>query len=426
MATAIEMPKLGNTVEECLIARWRRQPGDTVAAGEVLADIETDKANFELASPAGGTLLAVFFRDGDLVPVYTNVCVVGAPGENIDQFKPPATPRGAEPQERRPAASSTRAVPPAAPVPGAAAPAMSPRARRFAEEHDFHPDGVPGSGPGGRILEEDLRRLYYRSPRPSSLAGKLIVGGYELRGDGSAPAGIVLSGDLTAPPERMSTLRQTIARRMRESLASTAQYTLNASAAAAGLVSLRDRIKSAGSAEDAASINIHAMVLFCTVKALEAVPDLNVEVADGKTYRHSRIHVGFACDTPRGLLVPVVRDAQTLTLRQLAAQVKTLTGQAIDGSIAPDDLAGGTFTVSNLGTYGIESFTPILNPPQVAVLGVNTIQLRPVRRNGAIEFVEHLGLSLTCDHQVIDGAPGARFLKTVRERIENIERIADL
>ncbi len=301
---------------------------------------------------------------------------------------------------------------------------MSPRARRFAQEHDFFPGAVAGSGPGGRVLEDDLKQLYYSAHRPPASAGASIGNRDGLGGQGAgertAPA------DPTARPVTPPRLRATIARRMRQSLASTAQYTLNGSADATGLLSLRARVKAAGSAEDASALNINAMVLFCAVKALAAVPEVNVEFIDGTIYQHSRIHLGFACDTPRGLLVPVIRDSQLLTLPQLAAQAKKLTAEAVDGTIAPDDLTGGTFTVSNLGTYGIESFSPILNAPQVAILGVNAIQLKPVRRNGVVEFVDQIGLSLTSDHQVIDGAPAARFLKTVREQIEHIERIAEL
>jgi pyruvate dehydrogenase E2 component (dihydrolipoamide acetyltransferase) len=421
MATPIEMPKLGNEIEECLLARWRKQPGETVSAGDVLADIETDKASFELTAPADGTLLAVFFRDGDPVPVYTTVGVLGTPGEPIDQFAPQAPQPVPEPPAHTPAASSAPGLPEGASAPAASDPAMSPRARRFAEEHGFFPGAVAGSGPGGRILEEDLKQLYYRARPPVPSIDREVGDGAELRGQGHAAGAAVLAGDPAARPVSPSRLRGAIARRMRQSLSSTAQYTLNASAAAAGLLSLRARIKSAGSAEDAAAINIHAMVVFCAIKALEAVPDVNVEFLDGTIYQHSSIHIGFACDTPRGLLVPVIRDSQRLTLPELAGQIKTLTAGAIEGSLAPDDLAGGTFTVSNLGTYGIESFSPILNPPQVAILGVNAIQLKPVRRDGAIEFVDHIGLSLTCDHQVIDGAPAARFLRTVREQIEQID-----
>ncbi len=421
MATPIEMPKLGNEIEECLLARWRKQPGETVSAGEVLADIETDKASFELTAPADGTLLAVFCGDGDLVPVFATVGVVGTPGEPIDQFTPQASQPVSGPPAPTPAASPTPTLPEGVSAPAVSAPAMSPRARRFAEDHGFSPSAVAGSGPGGRILEEDLKQLYYRARQPGSSTGGMVDDGAELGGQGSAAGGIAVSSDPAARPISPSRLRGAIARRMRQSLASTAQYTLNTSAVATGLLALRARVKSAGSAEDASAVNINAMVLFCAIRALEEVPEVNVEFLDGTIYQHSSVHIGFACDTPRGLLVPVIRDSQHLTLPRLAAEVKRLTAGAIEGSLAPDDLAGGTFTVSNLGTYGIESFSPILNPPQVAILGVNAIQLKPVRRDGAVEFIDHIGLSLTCDHQVIDGAPAARFLRTVREKIEQID-----
>lgn len=407
MATPIEMPKLGNEVEECVLARWCKQPGEAVSAGDVLAEIETAKASFELTAPADGTLLAVFVADGDVVPVYTTVGVLGTPGESVDPFRPQALGAVPQPTADSQAAAPTPAVEEAAPAPGeaagaapaAAAPAMSPRARRFAEDHDFFPGAVTGSGPGGRVLEDDLKQLYYRA-RPSPSAER--------------PAGRPVSPSL---------LRSTIARRMRQSLTSTAQYTLNTSAVATGLLALRARIKSTGSAEDASAVNINAMVVFCAIKALEAVPEVNVELIDGAIYQHSTVHIGFACDTPRGLVVPVIRDSQRLTLPELAARIKTLTARAIEGSLAPDDVTGGTFSVSNLGMYGIESFSPIVNPPQVAILGVDAIQLKPIRRGGVVEFVDHIGLSLTCDHQVIDGAPGARFLNAVRERIEQIEQL---
>jgi pyruvate dehydrogenase E2 component (dihydrolipoamide acetyltransferase) len=426
MATPIEMPKLGNAVEECVLARWYKRPGETVASGDILADIETDKANFELTAPVDGTLLTVFFGDGDVVPVFTTVAVVGDPGEPVDQYRPQAASPVQEPQADAPPAPAAASLSEPESAPAASGAAMSPRARRFAQEHDFFPGAVAGSGPGGRVLEDDLKKLYYSAHRPVPSAEASTADRDGLRGARTATGESAAPVDPAARPVSPSRLRVTIARRMRQSLASTAQYTLNASADATGLLSLRARVKAAGSAEDAAALNINAMVLFCAVKALAAVPEVNVEFIDGTIYQHSRIHLGFACDTPRGLLVPVIRDSQLLTLPQLAAKAKTLTAEAVEGSIAPDDLAGGTFTVSNLGTYGIESFSPILNAPQVAILGVNAIQLKPVRRDGVVEFVDQIGISLTSDHQVIDGAPAARFLKTVREQIEHIERIAGL
>jgi pyruvate dehydrogenase E2 component (dihydrolipoamide acetyltransferase) len=264
---------------------------------------------------------------------------------------------------------------------------MSPRARRFADQHNFRPPEVQGSGPGGRILESDLRQLY-QPPQP-----------------------------------RAPGIRDRIARRMRESLATNAQYTLHASAEATGLLALRGRFKTSAAHS---GITINDLVTLCVVDALLDVPSLNAEYIDGKIHQHADIHIGFACDTPRGLLVPVVRNAHTLAIDELAAQTKALAGQAVAGTISPDDLSGATFTISNLGGLGIENFTPLLNPPQVAILGVGALQLKPVRRQGEIAFIDAIGLSLTCDHQVIDGAPGARFLAVVKQKIETVELLCAL
>jgi pyruvate dehydrogenase E2 component (dihydrolipoamide acetyltransferase) len=427
MATPVEVPKLGNTVEECLIAKWRKHKGDAVSAGEVVAEIETDKATFEVTAPADGTVLETFFEEGALVPVFTNLFVIGQAGESVDAFRPQGaagTAAEAAPTAAAEAPKVERQV--AQPVPAASAGHLSPRARRFAAEHDFHPASVTGSGPAGRVLEEDLRQQYYESPRVSSLANKRIAEGMEIGGEGSGTGGMVLSSDLVPPgpaATRMSGIRGTIARRMRESLATTAQYTLHTSANAGGLLLLRAKVKASTGVPD---ININDLVTFCAVQALIDVPDINVEFIDGKIYKHREIHIGFACDTPRGLMVPVVRNAHKLTAGQLSVKMKELTEQTVKGTISPDDLSGGTFTVSNLGGLGIESFTPVVNPPQVAILGVDAIQLKPVRREGRIEFIDAIGLSITLDHQVIDGAPGARFLKVVKEKIENVESLCTI
>ena len=426
MAIPVEVPKLGNTVEECLIAKWRKHKGERVSAGEVVAEIETDKATFEVTAPADGTVLETFFDEGALVPVFTNLFVIGEAGESVDAFRPQgaAAPAVKEAAATPDAPKAERQV--ARPAPPAPSGSFSPRARRFAAEHDFHPGAVTGSGPAGRVLEDDLRQQFYESPRVSSLANKRIAEGMEIGGEGSGTGGMVLSSDLVPPgpaATRMSGIRTTIGRRMRESLATTAQYTLHTSANAGGLLLLRAKIKASTGMPD---ININDLVTFCAIQALLAVPDVNVEFIDGKVHKHREVHIGFACDTPRGLMVPVVRDAHALTAGQLSVRMKELTAQAVKGTVSPDDLSGGTFTVSNLGGLGIESFTPVLNPPQVAILGVDSIQLKPVRREGRIEFIDAIGLSITFDHQVIDGAPGARFLKVVKEKIENVESICTI
>jgi pyruvate dehydrogenase E2 component (dihydrolipoamide acetyltransferase) len=387
MATPVELPKLGNTVEECLLTRWVRRKGDTVSEGDVVAEIETDKTNFEITAPVAGTVLETFFEEGALVPVFAKLFVIGQPGENVSAAgskqdvkysnAPTETAAGGfglltsdfEPEVRRPEPE----------VHGSAS-AWSPRARRYAAEHNLQMASITGSGPGGRVLEEDVRR------------------------EVSARKG--------------TGIRATIAKRMRESVASTAQYTMHASANATGLLSVRARLKSS---TNLPGININDLVAFCTIKALLDAPDVNAEYIDGKIVKHPEVNLGFACDTPRGLIVPVVRNADRLPVGELAICLKDLAARAIQGNLSPDQLTGATFTISNLGGLGIESFTPLINPPQVAILGVGTIEVKPIRRNGNIEFVDVIRLSLTCDHQVIDGAPGARFLQVVAQKIEHVE-----
>jgi pyruvate dehydrogenase E2 component (dihydrolipoamide acetyltransferase) len=430
MAAAVEMPKLGNTVEECLIARWLKHEGQTVAAGETVVEIETDKTSFEVAAPVGGTVLATFFEQGALVPVFTTLFVVGNPGDSVEPFRPqsqrstPAADATGTPTQsslRTNLGGQTVATTDAS-LPHSTAP-WSPRARRFAEERNFHPQAVNGSGPGGRVLETDLRALYHTSPRVSGAASRRVQSGAEAPFEGSGIGGMILASDLDAPETRISSVREKIARRLRESLVSTAQYTLHSSADAGGLLALRARIKASSAGPD---ININDLVTFCAVQALLDVPDLNVLFIDGKIQRGRGVHIGFACDTPRGLLVPVVHNAEALTVAALASRIQELSAQAVQGKISADDLTGGTFTVSNLGGLGIESFTPLLNPPQVAILGVNAIQLKAVRREGKVEFIDSIGLSLTLDHQIVDGAPGARFLKVVRDKIENVEQLCTI
>jgi pyruvate dehydrogenase E2 component (dihydrolipoamide acetyltransferase) len=430
MAVAVQMPKPGITVEECLLVGWKVAKGDRVSEGQVIAEIETDKAGFEVEAIASGVLLEMFFGPGDLIPVFTNIGVIGEPSEDVEALRPTQLPPRAEApvaatvQQERPAPRPIDvAIAPAPAVPVQAQPAqafLSPRARRFAEEHRFFPGTVAGSGPGGRVLEKDIEELYYRSPRVSPLAQQMIEEGYKPRWEGSGINRMLRAGDLVEPPVKLAGIRETIARRMRESLAKSAQYTLHTSAEATALLAARAGLKGSSSPSQAA-ININDLVMYTTVRTLAEVPGLNAELIDGQFYRHSRIHIGFACDTAKGLIVPVVKDSQDMSLDDLAARIHLLTEQALSGTLDPDDMTGGTFTVSNLGSLGIESFTPVINPPQVAVLGVNAIQLKPVRRDGKVEFIDHIGLSLTCDHQVIDGAPGARFLKKLRENIEKFE-----
>jgi pyruvate dehydrogenase E2 component (dihydrolipoamide acetyltransferase) len=271
---------------------------------------------------------------------------------------------------------------------------LSPRARKFAAEWDFESAGIIGSGPGGRVLEQDVRTAY-ESARVAAATTATFV--------------------------RRPSARDVIAHQRRESPAMTGQYTLHASADARQLLAMRARAKETARTVGAPNISINALVTFCTIRALLDTPDLNAELIDGAIVRHRAIHIGFACDTPHGLLVPVVRDAQELSIAALARRMTQLSDSALDGTISPEALSGGTFTISSLGDVGVEWLTPVVNPPQVAILGVGAIHVKPVRTGGGVDFIDAIALSITCDHRAIDGATAGRFLRTLGEKIEHIE-----
>jgi pyruvate dehydrogenase E2 component (dihydrolipoamide acetyltransferase) len=422
MATPVELPKSGNTVEECVIGRWVKQAGDVVFPGDVLAEVETDKATFEIIAPVSGTLLATFFPEGALVPVFTTVCVIGERGETFEIFRPAAASvhasSTASPEPLAPTPLMSVTTSPQRPAPrlrshtiessfrlrasasagqvgeaGSAAP-WSPRARRFAAEWDFEPAGIIGSGPGGRVLEQDVRTAY-ESARAAAAT--------------------------TATSARPLASRDVTAHQRRESPAVTGQYTLHASADARQLLAMRARAKETARAGRTPNITVNAFVTFCTIRALFETPDLNAELIDGAIVRHRAIHLGFACDTPHGLLVPVVRDAQDLSIAALARRMNELAASALDGTISPDALSGGTFTTSNLGGVGVEWLTPVVYAPQVAILGIGAIHVKPVRTGGGVDFIDAIALSLTCDQRAIDGTLAGRFLRTLAEKIEHIE-----
>jgi pyruvate dehydrogenase E2 component (dihydrolipoamide acetyltransferase) len=221
-------------------------------------------------------------------------------------------------------------------------------------------------------------------------------------------------------------IRKVIAERMLASLQTTAQLTLNASADAKALLAYRQRLKNSAENLELRDITLNDLILFVVSRTLPRHPDLNVLFTNEAISKYKSVHLAFAVDTPRGLIVPVIRQAQTLSLKQMALEARRLAAACLDGTIRPDELTGGTFTVTNLGSLGIESFTPVLNPPQVGILGVGGINLKPVELNGQVEFMPHLGLSLTINHQVVDGAPGARFLQALAQGLAQIDLLLAL
>ena len=442
MATIVVMPQLGNSVESCIIVEWMIAEGDTVSVDQTLASIETDKSTMEVPSTAEGTVLKLLWEEGDEVPVKDPLIIVGEPGEDISGLVPggdaapaeadaPAEQAAAAPEAAAPAFATERATG-----------AVSPRARALAASNGVDASAIAeGSGPHGRVIERDVAAAIAAGPVLTSAARAAGVSAAEGTGIGgrvsvadagrtaeAAPAAAVAAPAAAADFPGASTsaplkgVRKVVAKRMMESLTSTAQLTLNTTANAAGILAMRKKVKNADEALGLNKITLNDLVCFAVSRTLLKYPVFNAHLEDGVLTEFEQVHLGFACDTPRGLLVPVIRSAQALGLKAFSDEAKRLAGGAIDGSLSPEFLSGGTFTVSNIGSFGIETFTPVINLPQTAILGVGAITPRPtVAVDGSIGVEQRLNLSLTIDHQVIDGADGARFLRDLVAAIENID-----
>ncbi|MFW6288916.1 MAG: dihydrolipoamide acetyltransferase family protein [Spirochaetota bacterium] len=433
MASEVLLPKQGNSVESCIIVEWKVAEGENVAEGDAIVEVETDKATMDVESTASGVLLRQLASEGDDVPVLTPIAVVGEAGEKVDDRTTGETAT----EGRSPASAEAPAAPsptparlesgPEAPAPSAPAPAarthhggakISPRARRLAATKGVEFDSLTGSGPGGRIMVRDVEAaLASRTAAPAPTGGT--------RGEGErspgATGGRVESGigPARATSEtRIKGVRKIIAERMHASIVSTAQLTMDASADARAILAYRGRLKESD-AEHLQAISINHLVLYAVSRVLRDNPALNATFTDETIRTYDQVDLAFAVDTPRGLMVPVIRGAERRSLVGLTQEAQRLAKGCLEGGINPDELAGGTFTVTNLGAYGIERFTPVLNTPQVGILGVCSITPRPAPDGeGTIPM---MGLSLTIDHQVVDGAPAARFLSDVGRAIEQID-----
>jgi pyruvate dehydrogenase E2 component (dihydrolipoamide acetyltransferase) len=444
MATLIPLPKLGNTVESSIIVRWIKGVGETVAVGDPLCEVETDKATMEVESPASGVLLAQLFQPGDDVPVLTNIAVVGASGEDITRLLGSTAVPSPAPQAATPAAESKPAA--TLPANGTAANEdvlirISPRARKLAERKSLSLDGIAGSGPEGRIIERDIEAALSRAAKLTPLAQSMID-----KGGFSAPEGasgrittkdlLPTSAPLTvapaaAQPDAIEVIplkgaRKVIAQRMLESLQTTAQLTLNRTADATALLDFRKRLKASAPEFGLQSVTINDLILFAVARTLTHFPELNSLFVENAIHQYRAVHLGVAVDTARGLIVPVVRSADALSLRDLSNEAHRLATACQEGRVSPDELTGGTFSVTNLGSLGIESFTPVLNPPQVAILGVGSVDLKAVQVGDVVQFIPHIALSLTINHQIVDGAPGARFLQALAQNIAQIDLLTAL
>lgn len=409
MATPVLMPKQGQSVETCIITRWFKKVGDKVSPGDLLYAYETDKAAFELESPADGTLLEIFFNEGAEVPVLVNVAVIGQPGESISAFAPAGSPSASEKSSETLPEHSAKKQETEAPethtkLSGDSRIRISPRAKNLAEANKLNYSTISGTGPNGRIVVSDIEK---------ALAGGATTD--------IGPKDI--SGEFTETP--VSNVRKLIARAMHSSLQNSAQLTHHMSADARRLLAARKTIKEGLSAgREKQDITLNDMICWCVIRALRKFPEANSHFL-GETVRiFNKVHLGIAVDTPRGLMVPAVKNAEDMDLITLSRKLKAVADSCRKGNIDPELIksTSASFTISNLGNYGVEMFTPVINLPQAAILGVCTITSRPADLgNNTFGFVPYLGLSLTYDHRAIDGGPATLFLKEIKEQIENFE-----
>ena len=416
MAKIIEMPKLSDTMTVGTLVKWLKREGAEVKTGDMLAEVETDKATMELESFFDGTLLKIFTPAGSQVPLGTALCAIGKPGETVEAPAAPAAPAPAASAPAAPAASAQPApapVQPAGPAePAAPAPAdggrvrISPLARILAAEKKLDPSRITGSGPGGRIVRADvLAAEKSGGARPGVFAG-----------GGAARSGPIQEEKLVP----LSNMRATIARRLVESKTQIPHFYLEMEIDAAPLLAVRAQLN-AGLEREGVKLSINDFILKGAAEALRRVPAVNCSWEGGSQpsiRQHGSAHVSFAVAIDDGLITPVIRDAQAKTLFAISTEAKALAALAKNKKLQPAQFTGGTFCVSNLGMMGIERFAAIINPPNAAILAVGATVAKPVVLGERIVIGQRLSLTLATDHRVADGAVGAAFLGALRNLLE--------
>ena len=414
-AFGVAMPKQGITVESCILTKWCVKVGDAVKVGDNLFSYETDKSAFDFPSENEGEVLALFCEEGDEVPVLTNVCVIGKHGDDPSYFAPEgavASPVVEEVKQAPVSAPASAPVVQSAPANTDGKIFASPRAKALAEKLGVDLASANPTGPNGRIIERDIREASV-NPKTATAPAPAAV---------SAPASATENVDVKAyKDEKMSNIRKVIAKNMVASLSTMAQLTHNISFDCTNIMEFRKYLKDNAEKLKLPSITINNIIVYAVSRVIKKHRDLNAHLINGDTMRYfEHVNMGIATDTPRGLLVPTLFGADLMSLSEIAVKSKKLSTDAIEGKLSPELLTGGSFTVSNVGTMGIESFTPVVNPPQTGILGVCTLETRvKLGKNGEVVPYTAMNLSLSYDHRALDGAPASRFLKELKDYLEN-------
>lgn len=412
MATAIIMPRQGQSVESCIITKWHKKEGDEVKLGEILFTYETDKSTFDEEAKAEGILLKILHGEDDDVPCLENVCVIGAAGEDISAFSSASADQKSAPVSEKPEEVRTPAPVPSvetATVRAEGFVPISPRARHLAEKLDIDYRLAKPTGAEGRIIECDIDTL--------AKAGVPVPAAETPAAPQPAAAEVPAAEYID---EKLSNMRKVIARSMHHSLSTMAQLTHTASFDATEIMEFRKKLKPKIEKGEVNNITLNDIVMWTVARILLRHKSLNANLLENDTMRYFKhVNLGMAVDTPRGLMVPTLFAADTMNLNETAGRLKALAAECQKGTISPDKLTGGSFTVSNLGVFGIEHFTPVINPPQTGILGVNTIQTRVREVGGVLKTYPCMTLSLTYDHRALDGAPASKFLQDLCRALEN-------
>ncbi|WP_337169450.1 pyruvate dehydrogenase complex dihydrolipoamide acetyltransferase [Gemmatimonas aurantiaca] len=435
MATKVMMEALSPTMEEGRLVKWVKNVGDAVKSGDTLAEVETDKAIMELVARGDGVLRARLVEDGTTSPIGAVIGVIAAPDEDISAFTSggaPAAPAAATPAPEAPASSQPAAAQPATPAappqapnpePGTAATAAqgaavrsSPLARRLAAERGLDLAAIAGSGPNGRVIRRDIEAA---GTAAAPVAGTTAAAPTAAPSTGTKPTAstapaIQIDGEYK--DVALTQMRKTIARRLGESIGPVPTFYLTSEIDMTNVAKLREQMVAAG---DAFKVSINDIVIKAVAIALTRHPECNAHWMGDHIRYFAAAHVGMAVATDDGLIVPVIRDAQAKGLGQIGRDARELARKARERKLTPAEYSGGTFSVSNLGMFGIDQFTAIINPPEAAILAVGTTETKPVWDGNAFVPRERMRVTMSCDHRIIDGAVGARFLQTLKQLLES-------
>ena len=435
----VEMPKMGDTMETGKILNWIKKVGDVVKKGEPLAEVETDKVNIEIESFYNGTLRKILVPEGESTPIGAPIALIGSPDEPLPEDAKGKSDGAPAREAARPSNGATKAAAPAqtstaaAPAPTAqAAPApaqvstatverapterifISPLARRLATEHQLDYSHIQGTGPNGRIIKLDVEAALARQPQvaPAAPAAQPMPAPEPEAVPAAVEAGEVVEIPLTA-------MRRTIARRLSQSMQTAPHFYMTSVIDTGKLATLRQQINEYAAHEpEPVKVSFNDLIIKAVARALVLVPQVNVSFAEDRILQKKQVHVGMAVALEQGLIVPVIRNADRRGILDIAREAKRLAEAARSGKLRPEEFSGGTFTVSNLGMFDVDSFTGVINPPESAILAVGSITPTPVVEDGQVVVRDRMKVTMSSDHRAVDGATAARFLQQVKRLLE--------